>query len=45
MAWLQRRHLAVDIEEPLSPARRARKPFRAHSGYADLRLLRPTGSD
>ena len=25
--WLQRRHLDVDIEEPLAPARRARTPF------------------
>ena len=47
MVWLQRRHLAVEIEEPLAPARRARKPFRVRSGsgYAELRLLRSTGSD
>ena len=30
MAWLQRRHLDVDIEEPLAPARRAQKPFGRH---------------
>jgi hypothetical protein len=47
MVWLQRRHLALEIEEPLAPARRARKPFRVRSGsgYAELRLLRSTGSD
>jgi hypothetical protein len=49
MAWLQRRHLAVDIEEPLAAATRSagrrapwvRKERRANPG---LRVLRPTGT-
>ena len=49
MAWLQRRHLATDIEEPLvSPARLftrqdpwQRQERRVNPG---LRVLRPTGT-
>jgi hypothetical protein len=48
MAWLQRRHLAVDIEEPLAAAwsSACRDPWvrrepRANPG---LRVLRPTGT-
>ena len=40
MAWLQRRHLDVDVEVPLAPARRSfRRPV--HQRYAGPRLLRP----
>ena len=50
MAWLQRRHLAIDVEEPLAAAVRtsrsrdrwARQERRANPG---LRVLRPTGTD
>ena len=41
MAWLQRRHLAVDIEEPLAPA--MQMPVLARHGrpsQAGLRMLR-----
>lgn len=49
MAWLQRRHLAIDIDEPLAPAMRTsirhdpwiRQPQRVNPG---LRVLRPTGT-
>jgi hypothetical protein len=49
MAWLQRRHLAIDIDEPLAPAMRTsiyqdswiRPPRRVNPG---LRVLRPTGT-
>jgi len=43
-AWLQRRHMAVDIEAPLAPAIRDRRPTvrRTHRG---LRVLPPTGTD
>jgi hypothetical protein len=43
MAWLQRRHLAVDVEQRLAPASRAgtRRPRPANLG---LRVLRPTGT-
>lgn len=43
MGWLQRRHLEVDIEEPLASATRTLKRHerRATSG---LRVLRPTGT-
>jgi hypothetical protein len=49
MAWLQRRHLAIDNEEPLAPATRtsrrqdpwARQERRVNPG---LRVLRPTGT-
>ncbi len=43
MAWLQRRHLEVDIEEPVASARRALKR-RGRSVNPGLRLLRPTGT-
>ena len=46
MAWLQRRHLAIDAEEPLTARartyRRPRRPVRAVN--PGLRLLRPTGT-
>ena len=34
MAWLQRRHLAIDNEEPLAPATRTwpRRRFERHAG-------------
>jgi len=49
MAWLQRRHLAIDVEEPLAsatPTSGRRDPWvrqepRANPG---LRVLRPTGT-
>src|SRR4051812_15997180 len=49
MAWLQHRHLAVDLHEPLAPAIRAdacyapptRQQRRANPG---LHVLRPTGT-
>jgi hypothetical protein len=46
MAWLQRRHLEIDAEEPLTTKartyRRSRRPVQvANPG---LRLLRPTGT-
>jgi hypothetical protein len=49
MAWLQRRHLAIDIAEPLAPAMRTstyqdlgiRQQRRVNPG---LRVLRPTGT-
>jgi hypothetical protein len=49
MAWLQRRHLAVDIEEPLAAATRSsarRDPWVRHELRANpgLRVLRPTGT-
>jgi hypothetical protein len=43
MGWLQRRHLAIDIEAPVAPAKRTliRHGRAANPG---LRLLRPTGT-
>jgi hypothetical protein len=49
MAWLQRRHLAIDVQEPLAPARPmstreetwTRQERRVNPG---LRVLRPTGT-
>jgi hypothetical protein len=43
MAWLQRRHLEIDREEPLASATRT---GRRHGRPANpgLRLLRPTGT-
>jgi hypothetical protein len=43
MAWLQRRHLEVDAEEPTASARRTwnRQTRARNSG---LRVLRPTGT-
>lgn len=43
MGWLQRRHLEIDIEEPLASATRTLKRHgrRANSG---LRVLRPAGT-
>ncbi len=43
MGWLQRRHLAIDVEESLAPATRTwtRRGRRANP---DLRVLRPTGT-
>jgi hypothetical protein len=49
MAWLQRRHLAIDVEEPLAPAALTftrqdpwtRQERRVNPG---LRVLRPTGT-
>jgi hypothetical protein len=50
MAWLQRRHLAIDVDEPIAsatPASMRRDPWiqqerRVNPG---LRVLRPTGTD
>ncbi len=46
MAWMQRRHLGIDIEEPAAPARPARPTRRslAHPVNRGLRLLQPTGT-
>lgn len=43
MGWLQRRHLAVDVDEPIAPATRTwtRRGRRTNPG---LRVLRSTGS-
>ena len=41
MAWLQRRHLEVDFEQPLAPA--IHMPVRLVR--PGLRLLRPTGTE
>jgi len=43
MAWMQRRHLEIDIEEPAAPARRAARRL-ARAVNPALRLLRPTGT-
>jgi len=43
-AWLQRRHLNLDVEEPLKPAMRAVKS-RARPMHSGLRLLQRTGTD
>jgi len=43
MGWLQRRHLAVDVEEPLAAATRGSNA-RGRRLRPDLRLLRPTGT-
>jgi hypothetical protein len=46
MGWLQRRHLEVDAEEPLTGrARTFRRPRRAvRPSNPGLHLLRPTGT-
>ena len=44
MGWLQRRHLEVDVEEPLGPPQRSwKRPGRPVN--PGLRVLRPTGTD
>jgi len=43
MAWLQRRHLAVDREQPLAPAVRTGRRH-LFSVNPALRVLRPTGT-
>ena len=47
MAWLQRRHLETDADEPLTARartfRRARRPVRRPN--PGLQVLRPTGTD
>jgi hypothetical protein len=43
MGWLQRRHLEIDVEEPLASARHARKRL-TRPANVRLRLLRPTGT-
>jgi hypothetical protein len=42
VAWLQRRHLDVDIEEPLAATRTPKR--RESSSNLGLRVLRPTGT-
>jgi hypothetical protein len=44
MGWLQRRHIEVDIEEPLAPATRSRQR-RGRLVNPGLRLLPRTGTD
>jgi hypothetical protein len=44
MGWLQRRHLEVDVEEPLAAAQRTWKR-RGRPVNPGLRVLRPTGTD
>jgi len=44
MAWLQRRHLETDIEEPVAAATRTSNR-RRRSATSGLRVLRPTGTD
>jgi hypothetical protein len=43
MGWLQRRHLAIDVEEPLALATRTLK-YRGRPANPGLRVLRPTGT-
>jgi hypothetical protein len=43
MAWLQRRHLGVDVEGPLASAKRTSKRH-TRSAHSGLRVLRPTGT-
>jgi len=43
MRWLQRRHLAVDVEEPLASATRIWKR-RGRPANPGLHVLRPTGT-
>ena len=43
-AWLQRRHLDLDVEEPLQPAKRTVKS-QARPLNPGLRLLQRTGTD
>jgi hypothetical protein len=43
-AWLQRRHLDLDADEPLKPAKRMVKS-RARPVNPSLRLLQRTGTD
>jgi hypothetical protein len=43
MGWLQRRHLEVDIDEPLLPATRT-WTRRGRAANAGLHVLRPTGT-
>ena len=46
MAWMQRRHLEIDIEEALAPAVAARAAKRlARPVNLGLRVLRATGTD
>jgi hypothetical protein len=50
MAWLQRRHLAIDTEEPLASAarmhgRQAAWAYQERRANPGLRVLRPTGTD
>ena len=43
MAWMQRRHLEIDIEETSAPlARCAPRRHKERSASAGLRVLRPT---
>ena len=44
MGWLQRRHLEVDVEEPLAAPQRT-KLRRGRLVNPGLRVLRPTGTD
>jgi hypothetical protein len=44
MAWLQRRHLEIDIEEPVASARRTSRRY-GRPANPGLTVLRPTGSD
>lgn len=43
MAWLQRRHLAVDVEHRPAPAMRLATPRRRPANLG-FRVLRPTGT-
>jgi hypothetical protein len=42
MGWLQRRHIEVDVEEPLAAAKKTRRGRLVNPG---LRVLRRTGTD
>lgn len=44
MAWLQRRHLESEVEEPLAPARRSWKRRTLRPTNPGLHVLRPTGT-
>ena len=44
MGWLQRRHLEVDVEEPLAAPQHT-KLHRGRLVNPGLRVLRPTGTD
>ena len=45
MGWLQRRHLEVDIEDPIAAATTRTWKRRGRPANPGLRVLRPTGTD
>lgn len=45
MGWLQRRHLDVDVEDPIAAALPRAWKSRGRAVNPGLRVLRPTGTD